>query len=139
VTRLLALCVCAGLWSCASAAPGAPAAAPVDLRGEWAQGSVIFGKAAPGSTASFNGRPLRVSAEGEFVVGLDRDEPAKALLVVAHPGIATFRREFDVAVRSYDIQRLDGLPEQQVNPPPEAEYPGHMLSVTAEFYGLLRR
>lgn len=120
MTRLLALCVCAGLSSCASAAPGVPASVPVELRGEWAQGSVIFGTAAPGSTASFNGRPLRVSPEGLFIVGLDRDEPPKALLVVAHPGIATFRREFDVAVRAYDIQRLDGLPDAQVNPPPEA-------------------
>ncbi len=119
--RLLALCVCAGLWSCANAAPGVPAVTPVELRGEWTQGGVIFGKAEPGSTASFNGRPLRVSPEGLFIVGLDRDEPPRALLVVAHPGIATFRREFEVAARSYDIQRLDGLPDSQVNPPPEAQ------------------
>ncbi|MGQ0587330.1 MAG: M23 family metallopeptidase [Gammaproteobacteria bacterium] len=110
--------LCAGLWACASAAvaptPG------VELKGEWQQGGVIFGRAAPGSTASFNGRPLRVSPEGQFVLGLDRDQPAKALLVVARPGAATFRREFDVARREYDIQRVDGLPEAQVTPPPEA-------------------
>jgi murein DD-endopeptidase MepM/ murein hydrolase activator NlpD len=118
--RLPALCLGVALASCASAAP-APEAAPVELRGEWTQGSVIFGKAAPGSTASFNGRALRVSSEGVFIVGLDRDEPPKALLVVARPGVATWRREFDVAPRAYDIQRLDGLPDAQVNPPPEAQ------------------
>jgi murein DD-endopeptidase MepM/ murein hydrolase activator NlpD len=112
--------LCAALASCASAAPG-PESAPVELRGEWTQGGVIFGKAAPGSTASFNGRALRVSPEGVFVVGLDRDQPPKALLVVARPGVATYRRQFDVAPRQYDIQRLDGLPDAQVNPPPEAQ------------------
>lgn len=112
---LPALC----LWSCAiAAADGAPA---VELKGEWRQGSVILGKVAPGSTVSFNGRALRVSPEGLFLIGLDRDEPSKARLVVARPGVATDRREFDVARRQYDIQRIDGLPPAQVSPPPEAQ------------------
>lgn len=119
--RWLALSICAGLWACASAAVAPPAVPGVELKGTWQQGGVLIGRAAPGSTVSFNGRMLRVSPEGWFVIGLDRDEPAKALLVVAHPGIATVRREFDVAPRAYDIQRLDGLPDAQVNPPPEAQ------------------
>jgi len=61
-----------------------------------------------------------VSPEGLFIIGLDRDEPARAQLTVAHAGVATERREFDVVTRSYDIQRVDGLPPSQVNPPPEA-------------------
>ena len=114
--RLLAAFAAAGLWACATtaAAPG------TELRGEWRQGNVIFGQAAPGSTVSFNGRALRVSPEGRFVIGLDRDEPPKAKLTVAHAGVATERREFEVAARSYDIQRIDGLPPAQVTPPPEA-------------------
>jgi len=117
--RALAALGGAGLWACATVAAG-PVPGPV-LKGEWRQGSVIIGQAAPGSTASFNGRPLRVSPDGLFLVGLDRDAPPKVLLVVAHPGIATFRREFEVARREYDIQRLDGLPDAQVNPPPAAQ------------------
>lgn len=117
--RVLAASLAAVLGSCATVAADG-AAAQVELKGEWRQGGVILGRAAPGSTASFNGRPLRVSPEGWFVVGLDRDEPPKALLVVARPGTATFRREFTVAPREYDIQRLDGLPEKMVKPPPEA-------------------
>jgi len=121
MNRWAALFACAGLWSCASAAPAPAAEPPVELRGEWKQGGVILGKAAPGSTASFNGRPLRVSPDGLFLVGLDRDEQPRALLVVARPGAATFRREFEVASRAYDIQRLDGLPDPMVTPPPEAQ------------------
>jgi len=121
VRRWAALLACAGLSSCASAAPAPAGVTPVELRGEWVQGHLIFGKAAPGSTVSFNGQPVRVSLGGVFIIGLDRDEPAKALLVVAHPGVATFRREFDVVPRAYDIQRLEGLPPDQVTPPPEAQ------------------
>jgi len=115
--------LCAGLWACTTVAADR-AAAPrdgVELSGEWRQGGVVFGTAAPGSTASFNGRALRVSPDGRFVIGLDRDQPPRALLVVARPGVATFRREFEVAAREYDIQRLDGLPPAQVNPPPAAQ------------------
>lgn len=105
------------LLAAGSATAGEPA---LELRGEWRQGNVIFGRAAPGSTASFNGRALRVSADGQFVIGLDRDEDRVARLVVAKEGIATIRREFQVAARDYDIQRIDGLPPAQVTPPPEA-------------------
>jgi len=123
--RLLAAMATAGLWACATTAAGPAATAattPTDteLRGEWRQGNVIFGRAAPGSTVSFNGRAVRVSPEGRFLIGLDRDQPPKAQLTVAHPGVATDRREFEVAARSYDIQRIDGLPPAQVTPPAAA-------------------
>lgn len=120
--RALIVAVSAGLWACATVAAGPVPAArdAVELKGEWRQGNVIVGRVAPGSTVSFNGRALRVSPEGLFVIGMDRDEPPKARLTVAHPGVATERREFEVATRPYDLQRLDGLPPAQVNPPPEA-------------------
>ena len=110
--------LCVALWSCATAA--VEGGDSLELKGEWRQGSVIFGRAAPGSTVSFNGKPVPVSADGRFLIGLDRDQPPKANLVVARPGVATDRREFDVAARTYDIQRIDGLPPDKVTPPPEA-------------------
>ena len=93
----------------------------LELQGEWRQGGVLFGRTEPGSTASFNGKPIRVSTEGRFVIGLDRDQEPKARLTVAKPGVATLRREFAVALRTYDIQRIDGLPPSQVTPPPAAQ------------------
>jgi murein DD-endopeptidase MepM/ murein hydrolase activator NlpD len=126
---VLALVVAGGLWACASTAaapPVPPAATPAapaqaELRGEWRQGNVIFGRAAPGSTVSFKGRPVRVAEDGRFVIGLDRDEAPQVELVVARTGVATDRRRFKVEPRSYDIQRIDGLPPSQVTPPPEAQ------------------
>lgn len=112
---ILLLALCAG---CASAPVAAEPA--LELKGEWRQGSVIFGRTAPGATVSFNGRALRVSPEGLFVIGLDRDEPARAKLEVAWDGRVA-RRAFEVQPREYDVQRIDGLPPAQVTPPPEAQ------------------
>jgi murein DD-endopeptidase MepM/ murein hydrolase activator NlpD len=117
VRSLLALAACAGLWACATAATD-----PVlELRGEWVQGHVIFGKAVPGTVLWFNEQAVRVSDRGEFVIGLDRDEPPKAKLRVTPPGGVEQLREYAVRAREYDIQRLDGLADAQVNPPPEAQ------------------
>lgn len=91
----------------------------LELKGEWRQGNLILGRTDPGAAVSFNGRAVRVSPEGLFVIGLDRDEPPQAVVQVALPGGAT-KREFSVAPRSYDIQRIDGLPPAQVTPPPAA-------------------
>ena len=78
-----------GLILLALLASGALSASdpPLDLRGDWRQGSVIVGRAQPGSTASFNGRALRVSADGRIVIGLDRDEGPSAELTVAKSGV----------------------------------------------------
>jgi len=39
----------------------------LELRGDWRQGHLILGHAAPGSQVSFNDRKLRVSPRGDFV------------------------------------------------------------------------
>jgi murein DD-endopeptidase MepM/ murein hydrolase activator NlpD len=102
------------------AGPGRAQDPKLELKGEWRQGSVILGQTEPGAAITFNDRRVRVSPEGWFVIGLDRDQQPKAVLQVALPKGA-MRREFTVAPRQYDVQRIDGLPEAQVTPPPEAQ------------------
>lgn len=102
---------------CASAPAAAEPA--LALKGDWRQGHLIVGRTEPGAVVRFKGREVRVSPEGLFVLGLDRDEAAKAELEVTHGG-RSVRRTFDVAARQYDIQRIDGLPPSQVTPPPAA-------------------
>jgi murein DD-endopeptidase MepM/ murein hydrolase activator NlpD len=119
--RMLALSACAGLWSCATAALDTPPGTTFELRGHWIQGHLIFGRAAPGTAVVFNGQAVRVSPRGQFILGLDRDEPPKVELRITPPGGVEQRHEYGVRARAYDIQRLDGLPDAQVNPPPEAQ------------------
>ena len=110
---LVLLCTSA----CASETPKAPE--PLELKGEWRQGELILGHVAPGTQVWFSSRSVRVSPDGDFVIGLDRDAPARMGIEFTPPHGGKQRREFDVAARTYDIQKIEGLPPGQVNPPPE--------------------
>lgn len=99
--------------------PPAAQADTLELAGQAVQGGLVLGRVDPGSAVAVDGRPVRVSADGVFVVGFGR-EAVKAALEVAYPDGRRARREIAVAPRRFDIQRIDGLPERMVTPPPEA-------------------
>ncbi len=91
------------------------------LRGDWQQGHLIFGHTDPRAKVEFDGKPLLVSPKGDFVFGLDRDQPADAELRVTLPGSKSISKHYLVRPHRWDVQRIDGLPPSQVNPPPETE------------------
>ncbi len=91
------------------------------LRGEFQQGSLIFGQTTPGTRVTVNGQLLQLASEGRFVFGLDRDAAAEATLILTPPGGAPSTLRYPVAKRSYAIQKLNGLPPKQVNPDPEMD------------------
>jgi murein DD-endopeptidase MepM/ murein hydrolase activator NlpD len=95
---------------------GGAAGTEVDLAGALVQGGLVRGQAAPGSTVWLDGRALRVSADGRFVLGFGRDAPASAELLVRAPTGAERRHVLEVAPRDYQIQRIDGLPPRTVTP-----------------------
>jgi murein DD-endopeptidase MepM/ murein hydrolase activator NlpD len=97
----------------------AAAAAELRLEGELVQGGLVRGQVAPGSAVWLDGRQLRVSADGRFVFGFDRDAAERAELVVRDPDGRERRRALEIARRSYDVQRIDGLPPRQVTPSAE--------------------
>jgi len=83
------------------------------------QGSLVTGSAPPGSLAALDGRPLRVSADGRFAFGFAPDQTAPSLVTVRYPDGGGDSRSYRPIVRQYDIQRVDGLPQNTVTPPPE--------------------
>ncbi len=97
----------------------APASAEVTLDGTLVQGGLVTGRATPGTALVFEGRPIRVSAEGIFVIGVGRDVTA-ATLAITNPTGSRESRAIPVTARHFDIQRIDGLPEAQVTPDPKA-------------------
>lgn len=115
--QLLAAAV---LALCAGAAAAAPEL-PVTLRGAFEQGAVVFGKADPAATVTLDGRKLLLTSRGEFVFGFDRDAGPDAELRVTLPGKAGVVKHYTVRKRDWQIQRIEGLPPQLVNPPPETE------------------
>jgi murein DD-endopeptidase MepM/ murein hydrolase activator NlpD len=94
-------------------------AADVELAGQFVQGGLVTGKAPPGSRVTFEGRAMRVTSDGTFLIGFGRDAAAEATLEVLLPDGRKDARTLTVAPRQYDIQRIDGLPERQVTPTPE--------------------
>lgn len=111
VERLLAV-VCLVLVSTA-------ALAETTLSGALTQGGIVFGQTEPGTTLVLDDLTVRVDDDGAFVFGFHRDAPATATLVITRPDGAVERRELTVDSREFDVQRIDGLPENMVSPPQE--------------------
>ena len=107
----------AGLIVALSVGLAVPACAETRLEGHFTQGGLILGLTAPGSTVTLDGRAVRVLKAGRFVLGFSRDAPSEATLVIIAPDRAVERHTLAIAPRTYDIQRIDGLPRKMVTPP----------------------
>ena len=81
------------------------------------QGSMALGQAPAGSRVALDGRPLRVTATGRFVFGFGPNQTTAALVTVRYPEGGGDSRSYTPAKRDYDIQRVDGLPQNTVTPP----------------------
>ena len=90
----------------------------VEFLGKFEQGAFILGKTNPNSKVKIDNRNIRVSKDGYFAFGLDRDRKNNVLIIIKSDG-ETKKIEKKVLKREYKIQRIDGLPSKQVTPPPE--------------------
>lgn len=100
----------------------AHAAMALELHGEPRQGALLLGKVAaePGAVLTLDGTQVRITEGGDFAIGFDRDAPATAELVYRAGDGTETRRTLRVAQREYNIQRIEGVPQRTVTPPPEA-------------------
>ncbi len=89
----------------------------VELSQPLQQGSYVWGKLAPGSTATLDGESLVVLADGTVFLGFGRDAAPSAVLEIHGPGEC--RQELSVAGRDYDISRIEGVPQRTVTPSEE--------------------
>ncbi|MDF1731575.1 MAG: M23 family metallopeptidase [Minwuia sp.] len=93
-----------------------PARAQI-LNGELVQGGMVVGRTLPGTKVFLDGRSVRVSATGVFVIGFGRDHPPQARLrTVGEDGQAN-ETLLEVRQRTYETQRINGLPPKMVTPP----------------------
>jgi murein DD-endopeptidase MepM/ murein hydrolase activator NlpD len=95
---------------------GGAAGPDLDLVGEFVQGGLARGRVAPDSAVWLDGRPLRVTSDGWFVLGFGRDARTSAELLVRTSTGEERRHILQIAPRTYEIQRIDGLPPRQVTP-----------------------
>ncbi|SRR5690554_2159743 len=93
--------------------------AEVKLSGELTQGSLIRGEVAPGSRVWLNDTALRVTPSGHFVFGIGRDGELTQTLRVEAPDGQLYTQQVEIRKRNYPIQRIDGVAQKHVTPPPE--------------------
>jgi hypothetical protein len=100
--------------------PAKSGAQIIELKGRATHGGLMIGTAQPGVRLTLAGKPLMIDPQGRFVFGFDRDGPDRQILSVIS---GTPERQLDVPLfidpRTWDIQRIDGLPPEQVTPTPE--------------------
>jgi hypothetical protein len=82
------------------------------------QGGLIIGRAGPGSRAWVNDIPVRVD-NGLFCFGFGRDDVKPVNVRVEFTDGVTERTSVTPQKREFPTQRINGLPEQYVTPPPE--------------------
>ncbi|WP_251359799.1 M23 family metallopeptidase [Kangiella sp. TOML190] len=85
------------------------------LNGDFAQGGLVIGKTQPGTQVEFGGKKLKLTDEGYFVFGFHRDHEAKATLTLSK-GKQKEVQPLAIRKRDYNIERVDGLPPNKVNP-----------------------
>ena len=90
----------------------------IDFEGKFRQGHFIIGKTDPKSKIWIDKKPVKVSSDGFFVFGIDRDRKYDVIITKMNEG----KKEKivkKIQKREYKIQRIDGLPEKKVTPPKE--------------------
>ena len=88
----------------------------IEFSGKFIQGNLIIGKTDPNSKIIIDKNEIKVSKEGYFVFGIDRDRKNDLILTKIVEGKEE-KIIKKVNKKKYEIQRIDGLPESMVTPP----------------------
>ena len=90
----------------------------VEFKGKFIQGHFIIGKTEPDTKVLIDKKEVRVTDDGYFVFGIGRDRKYDVVITLNKDGNKQ-KIVKKVLKRKYNIQRIDGLPEEQVTPPEE--------------------
>jgi murein DD-endopeptidase MepM/ murein hydrolase activator NlpD len=89
---------------------------PFDLAGRFVQSGYAVGKGPPRAELWVDGKPQGLTADnGYFYVGFDRDA-ATACQITVKTADTSETAELAITPTAYDIQRVDGLPQDTVTP-----------------------
>ena len=89
-----------------------------EFNGKFIQGHFIIGKTNVTSKVFIDKKEIKVSKDGYFAFGLDRDRKYDVVITIKKNG-NTQKIVKRVQKRKYNIQRIDGLEEKKVTPPEE--------------------
>jgi len=89
-----------------------------EFDGKFIQGHFIIGKTDPGTKVKIDKKQVKVSKDGYFAFGLDRDRKYDVVITIEKDGVKE-KITKRVQKRKYNIQKIDGLEEKKVTPPEE--------------------
>ena len=89
----------------------------LQISGELQQGGLVLGRVDADSEVYYQGKAIQTAADGQFIIGLDRDAKDNIRLEVHRNGEVN-SHEFAVARRDYNIQRIEGVERKYVAPDP---------------------
>jgi len=88
----------------------------LECGGALTQGGVVLCRATPGAEIRINDEAVtHADADGWAVIGFNREAPASVRVSAHRDGVSTYD-DLAIAPREFDIQRIDGLPQQTVTP-----------------------
>ena len=88
----------------------------IEFKGKFLQGHYIIGITDPSSQIIIDKKKVKVSKDGYFVFGIDRDRKFDLTITKITNGKSE-KIIKKVLKRKYNIQRIDGLEESKVTPP----------------------
>ena len=115
-------------------APAAPVTVDMDLPAHVQQGSMVIGRTRPDAVVQVGARTVRVAPDGRFVFGVGRDATGEVVVRAHLPIGEASERHIAIDPRDWPLERIDGVPENTVNPPPDiaARIEREQASVAAE-------
>lgn len=90
------------------------------LQGQVRQGEMLFGYVTPQSALTLNGEKIETRADGWFLFGIGRDDAGDLTLKAVKDGAETVRA-YTIAPRKWNVQRINGLPQNTVTPNAEED------------------
>eukprot|EP00919_Chromeraceae_sp_WS-2016_P021396 GHVR01050536.1.p1 GENE.GHVR01050536.1~~GHVR01050536.1.p1 ORF type:complete len:288 (-),score=26.54 GHVR01050536.1:112-975(-) len=94
--------------------------AMVELDSEPKQGQMLLGQGSAKTKIWLDGKAVKVSETGRFVIGFGRDAAPSSELLLEFPDGSKQLEKLKVTQRNYDIQRVDGISKKIMLPSDEA-------------------
>ena len=88
----------------------------LEFQGKFIQGHYIIGKTEPGNLILVDKKKVKVSKDGYFAFGIEKDRKFDIIITENNKDIIK-----KIPKRKYNIQKIEGLPKKKVTPPKEME------------------
>ena len=88
----------------------------VDFIGDKTQGGLVIGKVSPGVNVIYKDKSVRVSDQGHFLLGFERDEPTAVGYTLEFPDGSKENKTLAIKQRIYKEESIKGLASNKVEP-----------------------